>query len=228
MAHVQATHTSAPPDARELWAESADHDARFAAQLESLGVTFPEGGSACDRIAKKSSSRRRRQRQSPTEERTHERTHTKEEVADDDIDDQGLFASHQYADFKDGGTDEIKDYSSVTSIRSEGGRPDLTSSLTPSFALVRRRNNTSIADDDCNTVNGNDTSRWLNQSGDYHNELVLRDPVSPPHDVDSTCRALLVQNERLVARVKVLEETMERRDNETKRRKDALSRELEA
>ena len=226
MPQVKATHTSAPPDARELWAESADHDARFAAQLESLGVTFPEGGSASDRIAKKSSSRRRRQHQSPTEERTHERTHNKEEEVDNDIDDQRLFTSYQYADFKDGGTGEIKDYSSVTSIRSEGGRHDLTS-FAPSFALVRRRNNTSIDDDDCNTVDANDTSRWLNQSGDYHNELVLRDPVSPPHDVDSTCRALLVQNERLVARVKELEETMERRDNETKRRKDALSRELE-
>ena len=46
--------------------------------------------------------------------------------------------------------------------------------------------------------------------------------------MDSTCRALLVQNERLVARVKELEETMECREKETKRMKDDLSKELDS
>ena len=155
---TQPNQITTTPDSRELWAESVDSDARFAQQLESLGVTYPEG----DLTTK--------------------------------------FFNQNNVAFSGKGKGTIEDYKEdddrIDRINRNDSTSDATSSSSssqsPSYALV-------------NTANHHD-----NNDNDHYNNNNHFNNHYNNNDDDGTTRALLVQNQRLVARVKLLEETLEK------------------
>ena len=160
---TQPNQITTTPDSRELWAESVDSDARFAQQLESLGVTYPEGDLTTKFFNQNNVAFTRAQGKG-----------------------KGKGTIEDYKE-DDDRIDRINRNDSTSDATSSS-----SSSQSPSYALV-------------NTANHHD-----NNDNDHYNNNNHYNNHYNNNDDDGTTRALLVQNQRLVARVKLLEETLEK------------------
>ena len=167
---TQPNQITTTPDSRELWAESVDSDARFAQQLESLGVTYPEG----DLTTKFFNQNNVAFSNISTSYNHRERAQGKGKG-------KGTIEDYKEDDDRIDRNDSTSDATSSSS-----------SSQSPSYALV-------------NTANHHD-----NNDNDHYNNNNHFNNHYNNNDDDGTTRALLVQNQRLVARVKLLEETLEK------------------
>ena len=168
---TQPNQITTTPDSRELWAESVDSDARFAQQLESLGVTYPEGDLTTKFFNQNNVAFSNISTSYNHRERAQGKGKGKGTIEDYKEDDDRI--------------DRINDSTSDATSSS-------SSSQSPSYALVNTANHHDNNDNDHYNNNNNNNNHYNN------------------NDDDGTTRALLVQNQRLVARVKLLEETLEK------------------
>jgi hypothetical protein len=229
-------------DSREVWAEAADYDARFAQQLEELGVTFPEGGSIIDfeksmdadsnKGSTKSSSSSRSSSSSSSSRRgsnssgassSHSSSSSSSSNSNSNnssnSDSSNISTNRSHAIIPLSTTSDSKpDRSEKKSKRipmstlatntvdlkeERKGLPDNNATTNSPFALIKRDN--AKVDDDNIVAYDDDAisneTKYLRHS--EHDDII--DGVT-----DGVTRALLVQNQRLIERVKDLESILEK------------------